>query len=1171
MSEPVAKKKNRIHLSLDLIILFLFVVVLAIGLLFYGINSYLESNKPKIIDNISFLQDAQVRFGESYITIFRDFPRASLVLRDVSVRDSSYSQTQQPVLYIKELSTNITISDWRQQDLTLQSLSLDGGHIQLIADAKGDYQLATMLQGLAQDNPTDTDDPGALSVDTKKINLSIKDFAVQLYDSLRTTSIQLTAQELKTELIQADGALRGEIDFDLLVDELSFKAANGSFIKDSRLRGKMNARLQNQQLSVEPFELLINESAYTLAAEVSTDGSEPITLELKNNQTLFSEVKQLVTPKIAKSLQPYEIIQPFPAEASIIISQGNPVKVVVDFTLDDHDVMIDGIPFSNTSLQGRFLNRKSDDGRTDTEANGHIRLSLQGIDIDHSGFHLSSTEALISSDPIQKGRIESKVSVTGDASAISDWYSSEIFLFERGSFVLESSVDAPIRDVKDMIIQSSATMLIQDLSILHKPTDTSMPIHEIKLVKNAGDAEFHMVSSTLIQNHDYRLDGVMQNLAGLLSDFVAESSTSQVTFQSSEMSWADFVSIFSLSQNRTNKKTDKDTKMSMKETIRAIQQKFEPQLLIEIDSFHYFDWISLYNLRTGAYFQTDDILVLDSTTFQLDQGSVSLEARLDISQPHKTEISLELHTQDIDLEALLPIFNYFNVQLLEDQQTLPRDFDLDIILTGTVDDERGLVQNSARGEIRFKSEDHDQLLGQISFQPSADQTELESVIQLEGSPHLFNDFFQNDKFFFQDTGRFQVDFDYVGDVRSIDNLLEESIVNLKITDGAVYNVDVDIVFPLNDLDVVFNQDTADFNLYMYSDYLDRELQVTGDIENITELLFGNTGNQISTHVNVSSPIINLSHAIDIFETPPDTSFSVPEDEIDTKMTVLVKDMLNRFNPDLKIELDSFIINDKIKLSELKTGIIMEDSTILNLIETSFRFHEGEVDLEAQVDISNIDTSSFYSHLELSAIDLAKALDAFQYLGSESLRDAERLNGSVYMTLDLSGSLVDLGLVEADTRAKLDFELYDLEVQGVDVIDDIAKKLFAKKRLRNLRFAPLTNEITVTGSRINIPQMEIQSSGFDLFAEGHIDQKESTNVWLTLPLDNLRRIPTTTIPPKRGYAASKRKIYLEISSDKGGQTKNKIRLRKRKFYKQRRILEQYKIDKKRDRDIRKVRK
>ena len=1169
MSEPVAKKLNIINRSLDFIILLLFICALAIGLLLYGINSYLESNRPKVLENISFLPGVQVNFGESYVTIFQDFPHASLILSDVTVIDSSYNRTQEPLLVIDQLSIRIEISDWRQQDLTLESLNVVGGHAQFIADAEGHYQMASMLNSLTQTKTTMAKvDTTALTLDATQIDLHIRDFDIQLYDTLRSTSIQLTIQELQSDLIREAESMRAEIDFDLLVDELIFSEANGSYLRNSRLKGKMNARLQDQELDISPFDLLINDKMYNLAAEVFTDGSGPIVLQLQSDRVLFRELRQLVTPKIATLLKPYEIVQPFPAESIITINRGDPVKVSVNFVLDDHDLLVNGAAFSNTKLSGRFINRRYDDQRTETDAKGHIRLRLQDITVDKAGFQLSSSEALITGDPIEKGRIKSLIHVEGDASAISEWYSSETFLFEQGAFVIQAVVDAPIDDVQNMIVQSSAMMHIEDLSVLHQPTDTSIPIHEINLVKEAGSTKFHILSRTLIQEHDYRIDGILQNFAGLLSDMVTEQPTSQVTFQAREMSWEDFVSIFSLSKKSTFKKTEKDTKTSMKETFQAIHQKFEPRLLVEIDSFHYFDWISLFDLRTGAYFITEDVLVLDSTSFKLDQGTVSMDVSLDISQPHETVFNLELHTQDIDLEELLPIFDYFNIQLLKDQQPLPRDFDLDITLTGTLDDEHGLIQKTAKGEITFQSEHHDQLLGKIIFQPNAQLTELESTIHLEGSPQLFNDFFQNDKFFFQDTGRFQVDFDYVGDLRSIDKLLEESVVNLKITDGAVYNVDVDIVFPLNDLEVIIDQDTADFDLYMYSDYLDRELLVTGDIENITELLFGNTGNQISTHVNISSPIINLSHAIDIFETPPDTSISVSENEIDTKMTILVKDMLNRFNPDLTIDLDSFIINERIQLTDLKTGLFMQDSAIINLTETSFRFYEGEVDLEAQLDITNIDTTAFYAHLELSAVELAKTLNAFHHFGSETLREADRLDGTVYTSLDISGRLVDLGLLEADTRAKLDFELYDLEVQGIDVIDQIAKKLFISRRLHKLKFAPLTNEITVTGSRIDIPQMEIQSTGFDLFMEGHIDQKNHTNVWLTIPLDNLKRIPTKIIPSKRGYANSARNIYVELSAEMGEKTRSKFRLSRRKFYKQRGILDQYKIDKKRDRMIRK---
>ena len=357
MSGVAGRINKLVNRSFDIILLCLFIFILAVGLLLYGINSYLESNKTKIIDNISFLQEAHVRFGESYITIFRDFPNASLIIRDVAVRDSSYHKTKNPVLFINELQVEISIVDWRQKDVKIQSLEINGGEINLIADAEGNYNIATILSGLQNQNQHEEENNSDLTIDSKNIDLSLSDFDFIIYDTLRTTSIRVTANSLGTKLINDNGNIQGDLEFDVNVEELTFEKENGSFLKGAHLVGKTKTRFIANKLSLDPFEIMIDDRPFSFEAEVVTDGSEPTVLFIKNDHLNFQQLKQLLSPNIAKTLKPYNVKQAFPASADITINSGDPVKVEVDFALKHHDIAINDIPFSNTKLKGRFINR----------------------------------------------------------------------------------------------------------------------------------------------------------------------------------------------------------------------------------------------------------------------------------------------------------------------------------------------------------------------------------------------------------------------------------------------------------------------------------------------------------------------------------------------------------------------------------------------------------------------------------------------------------------------------------------------------------------------------------------------------------------------------------------------------------------------------------------------
>ncbi|MBK9017615.1 MAG: hypothetical protein IPM82_28190 [Saprospiraceae bacterium] len=129
----------------------------------------------------------------------------------------------------------------------------------------------------------------------------------------------------------------------------------------------------------------------------------------------------------------------------------------------------------------------------------------------------------------------------------------------------------------------------------------------------------------------------------------------------------------------------------------------------------------------------------------------------------------------------------------------------------------------------------------------------------------------------------------------------------------------------------------------------------------------------------------------------------------------------------------------------------------------------------------------------------------------------------------------------------------------------------KKRFEQLRFAPLENHLSIKGKDIDIPLMEIQSNAINMFIEGTYSYGDNTNIWISIPLDNLNTPDGSVIPPKRGYAATKRKIYVEFTADKNGENTLKFRFRKKQFYKQRGMPKQYRADLKMYRNMRKEQK
>lgn len=1162
-----ARKPIWAKLMKGLVWLLLFLIlIICIGA--FLANRYLNSNKEKILDNLAFLNNGSIIFKEADLSIYKNFPEASITLTDVHLHDSLYYQHNQELLQIGEMEAILDLDNWRNEEVGIKGVTIRNGNIQLTTLQNGYNLLNSIIRKKNQDAIPTKDDEKKKSVfrlNTEDIDVKLYDTDISILDSVKTQYIIIHANKLEALLNIEDGEILADIDLDLDVDQLTFKEKIGSYLSESTFKTSLHAEYGNNNVIIDSTNLFINEGSYFFEGNINLNKTGPTILHLKNDQTLLTEVLPLLTDNIAKVIDPYEITGAFQTDTEIILNPGDPAKVIVDFEMKENDFKIQNIPFQESSLQGRFINRSEDRPDYQQLKHGSIYLHLKDVETHHNTFKLKTPEAIIRSNPVDKASIKSIAEITGPASGISEWYKNEKVVLESGHFALNVDIHGQLNQTNKLIEDSEATLELDDINIWFKPSDTSIPVKSVHLKKESGDVRFGIRSTTLLNSHDYQLDGGLSNLLALFNEVSGITESSDVKLYASKLSWEDFVDLFSQRSIQTEKapKSEVNSKMDMKRTIQMIQTKFNPHIALSVDTFHYQNKLELYNVGLDVKFIDEHNLELGPIQFKLSQGDVFVDLKLNISHPNQTVFDFDLETNNINLQELLPKFGYFNNDLLKSISDLPDDLNLQIKMNGVIDDVKGLLANTASGNIHFNSDHHDHLNGNITFSPNKETQTQSTQLILNGSPHLFNDFFKTEQFHFQEQGRFNVNFDYVGDVRSFEHLVDEAKVDFLVEDVAIQYAAADVIFQFDTIKLDYHKDTAFYMLNLYADSLDREVHINGDMDNISSLLFPDADERLSTNIDIYSPLINLSHALHIFETKAHTNSNQnKEHRVDNKVKNLIQKVFGRFDPKIAIKVDSFVVNDNFQFSHFHTGLEMKDSSKLVLDETEFFFHKGKIDLNAIVDVSSEDESPFEATFATEELPLSNLLESLNYLGSKSMQNADSLDGRITLTLDLNGRLQGLTLLKSSINGELDFNVHDLRIEGVDLIDRIASKLYATRFLHDLRFAPITNQIRITGSQIDIPQMEIMSSGLDFFIEGHIDNNAHTNLWLSVPLDNLTRVPTNISAPKRGYEGSKRKIYVELSTGEYGKLKTKIRTNKKKYFEQRdspELFKQYKTD------------
>lgn len=1153
----------------------LFIIGLIMTIAIFAGNRYLASNKTKILDQLSFLNEGVISFDETSISLYKNFPKATITLHNVWVKDSLFDQHQQALLQVEKLHAAFSIIDIWEKKIEINGIQLENGVINMLTQQNNYSNVKNLLK--KQLNPTlkKEKETSWKSVDlkTKALDLSLSNIQVNLTNAVKTTDIHAKINHLSTSLDLEKENLAAQIQLDLGIDQLVFKKEKGAFLPNSQLRGQFDFIWKDSSVLIPPFDLQINEETFLFSGEFYTKGDKPSILLFENKATRLAKISPLLIPNIQKVVAPYDIPAPFYSKTKLITTfqpEDHPI-IEVDFKFKNQAVTVFDIPFKQTTVTGNFRNRIYSDERQTTEGKKRFRLHLENVTTQQGQFYIQTDKAYAWKTPEQGLQLKTAAVISGEARGISDWLGNNQFLFENGKFKLEAAIDGSLQDINSILTETNADLELRDFTVVYQPANVRFPFRAMTLEKEAGDAKFSIINSSF--QHDLWLNGNLKNIPALLIALANQKAKGQARIQSKKLTWTDFVNFFAengLSTNRKNK-SEREKKKSMKTTVKGLYHNFEPVIGIEIDTLAYFDLLRLDNFKTGLHFENEHTLILEKTSFDYDGGEVVFKGKLDISQPHQTPFEFELTTKKLNLAKALPTLNYLNINMLKELEQLPDDLNLTIQHKGTLDDEKGLVANSSTGKIVFDSNNSKDLVGTINYEP--DTTTLATTtknafgmvhIDLAGNPKVFNNFFKTDQFFFKD-GRFEVAFNYKGNVQNVKELLSDGDAVFSLKESEVYYQPVGVTFPLTEIDLKLEGDKANFDFYLLSDSLREKIHLTGNIDHLSELLLGRERDDLTTEVNLSAPKLTWTHFLSIF-----ASNEAATEETES-MKATLKGILQTFNPHFHVEVDSFIYSDQLVFEDLKTGVHLSDSATIILEATNFDFHKGHILVDGQFDLGQKFITPFAASIQTEHLVLKELVESLNYLSLPSLKNMTKLGGAVTMDFDLSGVIDDYksSLIPNATKGRLAFDLQDVVVIGFQPLDAISSRLSMEKRFQELRFAPIIGELTINGQEIHFPQLEIQSNAIHLFMEGTLSYGTLTDIWVSIPLNNLKRTNRYIIPEKTGYAASKRKVYIEVTSAENGDNQFKFRLFKRRFYRTRNILEQYKIDKKRDRTIRKA--
>ena len=1149
----------------------LVVVLLLAGALLY-LNNYLNSNEEKLLHELTATAGLEITARRIDLTAWKTFPRVSLRIDSLVVRDSLVSRVSPALLEVRHLSGEVSLDALLSDTLRLLSLQLSHGNLHVESDSSGRFNLGALLPVRDSTAPATApkEDASSLQFDYDGLDVRLEDMGLTYryppkhkYMAGRVNSLTITGK-------RDDGGIIDLIsDLDVSVEALAFNTQKGAYLRDAPVKGKVAARLEPDTLYIAPTQLLIGVQTFDVAAAMSRAEDGKNHLYLENATTDFAKSRAMLHDSLAEKLSEYDIAGTFPVSAEIIIMPGQSddnTEVRLAFRLRGQTVKIKDYTFRDAYALGHFVNRLDEAEGGTPGSSKNLRFDLDSVRADQDGLDVRMPHATVYANAYDT-RLRAPVRLSGAASAVSERLGNRNFFFERGAFTFDSRMDISLEAAQTEILAGiDGQLRIGELDVIYRPAGVRFPFEYIKLDKLGQDVTFHVQSSELPTGAAIELLGSIDNLTPLIYDLPGEQLKTQVTLLAPRIDWTDFRAFFGqegyFEGEEEAAPTTGSRSQSIKTTLLGLRSTFQPDLEVRIDTVAYYDVFTLTDLTTGLHF-SDDTLVLERTSFDWAGSQVGFGAQLALAGTGRTPFALTMQAEHLDLNRLRPTIDYFGPTLPATFDELPGDLHIDFAHRGVIDDSLGVMPGFNEGRLDFDDGRENLFTGRVAYTPTGPDS-LQSQLELSGDPRVVNSLFNAENFFFG-SGRFRIDASLDGMPETVPELLQTARMRLRIDSSRIDYRPGEVFIPVQRFTVDVSEERATFDLRLRSDATRRLVSLTGELDRLSGFLLPELGIPFRIQADAKAKRLAWSDFDDFIRSRNPEADTT---DFDLRRALSATGgIFSSFRPDLSLAIDTFRVSGYRPFVDVRAGVRVQDSTQLIVERSGFRLGDGTVELGATYALDDKPYSPFTLAWQADSLSLQQFVEEITGLDTSLVNRFGGLTGQLTTTGTLTGQLDEerQRLLLDSTQGDISLRLSELELFDWPFLERTGRKVLMRKRFEQLRFAPLAIDMRFDSGRVTLPRTELQSTGIQLFVEGQYDDETGADFLISIPLRNIGRGLLEEPPPLTTYARSGWKVYLVAQHNEEGELKMKFRLGKRRWFKERGRLEEWRELRRQSRD------
>jgi len=653
---------------------------------------YIHTHKSEVLASVTEELNANLSgtltVGAMETTFLQGFPRVSLQLENVVVRDSLFTTHKRTLLEAGRIDIALNAMALVRGTVEIRKIAIVDASIQMFTDSLG-YSNTSVLR---KKKGAGAKGSGGSFPELRKLELERVQLAID--NRQRGKLYNFRVDELKGALDYTSDGWDAGVKLSTMVNSMAFSTQKGSFVKGKRVEGKFDITF-SEETGIMVFKknrLDIGGEKFFIGATIKTASpNADFAINIENKSILWKNASNLLSPNITRKLEMFDIKKPIAVKCDLVGGfniQGDPL-IRVNAEVDNNTLDTPGGVVDNCSFFGVFTNNHIK-VKGYNDANSAIKLyNFKG---NYSGIPLSMKKVFILDveKPIAVGDFSSKFEMKKLAGLIDD----DLLKFSKGTANVKLDFKADIVDFRLSKPYVNGLIEVKDADVSYVPRKLNFSNVSVALNftrDNLYISKIVLKSGKSIVN----MEGSIKNFLNLYYT-APEKIMLSWKIDSPQLHLGEFMGFLGARQ-RNKKVAAKSRKGNMTEEINDLFEKSNVDIKLRVDKLYY-----------NRFFATDakaDVMLTDSGITVKDAGLRHAGGTLSINgalaqKGRVNNYRVDAVISNVDVKKFFYAFHNFGMETLS-SKNLEGYFSSKANITGSMTDAGAMVPKSMFGSVNF--------------------------------------------------------------------------------------------------------------------------------------------------------------------------------------------------------------------------------------------------------------------------------------------------------------------------------------------------------------------------------------------------------------------------------------------------------------------------------------